>query len=172
MATVGQRWVGFRELHTRLINAIERFVEDDMMTYAAAIAFQMFFSLFAFVIFLIALLGFLQTPGSFDRLVEQAQTVLPGQAAQIVEQVTGQVHEQSSKWLLFFGIIATLWSASSAVRALMHALNAAYHAEPRPTWKRYPLSIFYTIVLTVMIIVAVGPMLVNPQVIGWIADQV
>jgi membrane protein len=172
MARAGQRWVGFRELHKHLIHAIERFVEDDMMTYAAAIAFQMFFSLFAFVIFLIALLGFLQIPSFFDRLVEQSQTVLPGQAAWIVEQVTGQMPEQSSQWLLFFGIIATLWSASSGVRALMHALNTAYHIEPRPTWKRYPLSIFYTIVLAVMIIVAVGSMLIDPQVIGWIADQV
>src|ERR671939_960714 len=100
MATVGQRWVGFRELHTRLINGIERFLEDDMLTYAAAIAFQMFFSLFAFVIFLIALLGFLQIPSLFDQLVDQAETVLPGQAAWIVEQVTGQIHQQSSKWLL------------------------------------------------------------------------
>jgi len=172
MATVGHRWFGFRELHKHLINAIERFVEDDMMTYAAAIAFQMFFSLFAFVIFFIALLGFLQIPSFFDQLVEQAETVLPGHAAWIVEQVTGQIHEQSSKWVLFFGIVAALWSASSGVRALMYALNTAYHVEPRPTWKRYPLSIFYTIVLTVMIIVAVGPMFVNPQVIGWIADQV
>src|ERR687886_393891 len=103
MATAGQRWFGFRELHKHLVKAIERFFEDDMMTYAAAVAFQMFFSLFAFVIFLIALLGFLQIPGFFDRLVEQAQTVLPGQAASIVEQVTRQMPEQSSKWLLFFG---------------------------------------------------------------------
>ena len=172
MARAGQRWFGFRELHKHLINATERFLEDDMMTYAAAIAFQMFFSLFAFVIFLIALLGFLQIPTFFGRLEEQAQTVLPGQAAWIVEQVTGQMPEQSSEWLLFFGIIATLWSASSGVRGLMHALNTAYHVEPRPTWKRYLLSIFYTIVLTVMIIVAVGSVLIGPQVIGWIADQV
>ena len=172
MARAGQRWVGFRELHKHLINAIERFVEDDMMTYAAAIAFQMFFSRFAFVIFLIALLGFLQIPSFFDQLVDQAQTVLPGRAAWIVEQVTGQVPEQSSKWLLFFGIIATLWAASSGVRALMHALNTAYHIESRSTWKRYPLSIFYTIALALMIIVAVGSMLIDPQVIGWIADEV
>ena len=172
MARAGQRWFGFRELHKHLIHAIERFLEDDMMTYAAAIAFQMFFSLFAFVIFLIALLGFFQIPSFFDQLVEQAETVLPGQAAWIVERVAGQMHEQSSKWLLFFGIIATLWSASSGVRALMHALNTAYHVEPRPTWKRYPLSIFYTVVLTVMIIVAVGSVLIEPQAIGWIADQV
>ncbi len=171
MARVEQRWFGFHELHKHLIHAIERFLEDDMLTYAAAIAFQMFFSLFAFVIFLITFLGFLQIPTFFDQLVEQARTVLPGQAAWIVEQVTGQVPEQSSKWLLFFGIIATVWSASAGVRALMHALNTAYHVGPRPTWKRYTLSIFYTMVLVVMITIGVGSMLIDPQVIGWIADQ-
>ncbi len=97
MARAGQRGVGFRGLHKHLINAIERFVEDDMMTYAAAIAFQMFFSLFAFGIFLIALLGVLQIPSFFDQLVDQAESVLPGQGAWIVEQVTRQMHEQSSK---------------------------------------------------------------------------
>ena len=60
--------------------------------------------------------------------------MLPGQATWIVEQVTGQMREQSNKGLLFFGIIATLWSASSGVRGLMHTLNTAYHVEPRPTW--------------------------------------
>jgi membrane protein len=158
-------------LHKHFARAIERFFEDDMLTYAAAIAYQMFFSLFAFVIFLVALLGFLQLPGFFDRLVDQAQTVLPGQATWIVEQVTGQMREQSNKGLLFFGIIATLWSASSGVRGLMHALNTAYHVEPRPTWKRYSVSIFYTIVLAVMIIIAAGSVLIDPQMIGWIADQ-
>src|SRR5919202_959950 len=44
------------------------------------------------------------------------------------------MREQSNKGLLFFGIIATLWSASSGVRGLMHTLNTAYHVEPRPTW--------------------------------------
>ena len=53
----------------------------------------------------------------------------------------------------------------------MHALNTAYHVEPRPTWKRYSVSIFYTIVLAVMIIIAAGSVLIDPQMIGWIADQ-
>jgi membrane protein len=135
-------------------------------------AYLMLFSLYPFLIFLSTLLGILQIPGFFEQLVAQAQSVLPGQAMGIVEQVVGQVREQHSVGLLVFGIIATLWSASAAVRALMHALNAAYHVEQeRPTWKRYPLSIIYAIFLSVLAIAAVGLTLIKTEDMQWISEQ-
>jgi membrane protein len=155
-----------------VFKAIERFGEDDMLTYAAAMAYLMLFSLYPFLIFLSALLGILQIPGFFEQLVAQAQTILPGQAMGIVEQVVGQIREQNSVGLLLFGIIAALWSASAAVRAIMHALNAAYHVEQeRVTWKRYPLSIVYAIFLSIMVIAAVGLTLIKTQDMGWISEQ-
>jgi membrane protein len=173
MTTRGQRKAKLDEIGKSLIKPIEEFIEDDMTTYAAALAYQTLFSLFPFVLFLVALLGFLQIPAFFDWLLDQARTVLPEQAMGIVEQVIGQIRGQSSGGLLSLGIIIALWAASSAVRMLMNALNAAYDvAEDRPAWKRYLLSIFYTIVLAVVIILAVGLMLVGPQVMEWLADQI
>jgi membrane protein len=173
MTTRGQRKAKLGEIGKSLIKPIEEFIEDDMTTYAAALAYQTLFSLFPFVLFLVALLGFLQIPAFFDWLLDQARTVLPEQAMGIVEQVIGQIRGQSSGGLLSLGIIIALWAASSAVRMLMNALNAAYDvAEDRPAWKRYLLSIFYTIVLAVVIILAVGLMLVGPQVMEWLADQI
>ncbi len=171
MTTRGQRRA--KKVGKRLIKPIEEFIEDDMTTYAAALAYQTLFSLFPFVLFLVALLGFLQIPGFFDWLLDQARAVLPEQVMGVVEQAIGQIRGQSSGELLSLGIIIALWVASSGVRMLMNALNAAYDvAEDRPAWKRYPLSIFYTIVLAVVIIVAVGLMLVGPQVMEWLADQI
>jgi membrane protein len=164
--------LGFGKLCRCSIKAIERFGGDDMMTYAAAMAYLMLFSLYPFLISLSALLGILQIPGFFEQLVAQAQTVLPGQAMGIVEQVVGQIREQNSVGLLLFGIIATLWSASAAVRALMHALNSAYHVEQeRATWKRYPLSIVYAIFLSVIAIAAAGLTLIKTQDMRWISEQ-
>lgn len=172
MASVGPLKLDLGKLHKGSIKAIERFGEDDMLTYAAAMAYLMLFSLYPFLIFLSALLGILQIPGFFEQLVAQAQTVLPGQAMGIVEQVVGQIREQNSVGLLFFGIVATLWSASAAVRALMHALNAAYHVEQeRPAWKRYPLSIVYAVLLSVVAIAALGLMLIKTQDMRWISEQ-
>lgn len=161
------------ELGRHFISAIERFAEDDMMTYAAAIAYQLFFSLFSFVIFFISLLGILQIPDFFDQLVDQAQTALPMQGTWIVEQVLGQIRELSSIGVLSFGAVATLWAASAGVRALMHALNTAYHIEQeRQSWKRYPLSILYAALLIIMIVIVVGLLVVSTPEMRWIADQI
>lgn len=166
----GMRNLGFVELGKRSARA---YLEDDMMTYAAALAFRMLFALFPFVIFLVALLGFLKIPGFFDWLLNQLQTVLPQQAMGPLEKVVGQVRDQGRGGLLSFSIIVALWSASVGVRSLMNGLNAAYDVEEeRSAWKRYPLAIFYTITLPAMIIVAAGLMFIGPQVIKWLAGQV
>jgi membrane protein len=170
MRIPGLGGLGLLELSKRSLKA---YLEDDMMTYAAALAFRTLFALFPFVIFLVALLGFLRIPGFFDWLLNQAQTVLPEQAMRQVEQVVGQVRDRGQGELLSFGIIVAIWSASVGVRSLMNGLNAAYDVEEeRPAWKRYPLSILYTVALALMIILAAGLMFVGPQVVGWLAEQV
>jgi membrane protein len=152
----------FKRLFSRrLVRAIEGFIEDDMLTYAAALSYQVFLSLFPFLIFLIALLGSLRIPGFFDWLLDQAQTVLPVEAAGVVEQVVGQVRAQAGGGLVSFGVVVALWSASAAIRMTASALNNAYDVEEeRPVWKTYPLSIIYTVLFAGMIIGAATLMLI------------
>ncbi len=169
MQIPGLRGLGPWEL---MKQSVKGFMEDDMMTYAAALAYQVLFALFPFIIFLLALLGFLNIPQFFDWLRQQAQTVLPQQAMSQVNQVIDQIQTPQGG-LLSFGIILALWSASAGVRMLMHALNVAYDVEEgRPVWQRYLLSIVYTIGLAAMIILGVGLMLLGPQVMGWVANQI
>ncbi len=151
---------------------VKEFSADDMLTYAMALSYQVFFSLFPFVIFVLALLGLLNIPGFFDWLLQQARTVMPSQAAGLVENVIGQVRSQAAGGVLSFGAIVALWSASSAVRMTMHALNVAYDVEDRAAWKKFPLSILYTLVLAVLLIAAVALMLLGPQIAQWFAQQV
>lgn len=165
---------GFRGVPLSTVGkeSVSEFLEDDMMTYAAALAYQVLFSLFPFIIFLIALLGFLQIPGFFDWLVEQARAVLPQDALGQVTEVITEIQHQREGGALSFGIIVTIWVASAGVRSTMNAMNAAYDVrEGRPTWKRYVLSIVYTLGLAIMIVVAVGLMLIGPQVMTWLAQQ-
>jgi membrane protein len=70
------------------------------------------------------------------------------------------------------GAVLALWSASSAVRMAMHALNVAYDVEDRAVWKKFSLSILYTVLLAVLLIAAAVLMLVGPQLATWIAKQV
>jgi membrane protein len=41
----------------RVGRSIKKFSADDMLVYASAVSYQVFFSLFPFIIFLLALLG-------------------------------------------------------------------------------------------------------------------
>jgi membrane protein len=143
-----------------------------MTVYAAALSYQLFFSLFPFIIFLLALLGLLNIPGFFDWLIKQSQTVLPGQASGLMENVAGQIRGQAAGGALSLGAVLALWSASAAVRMAMHALNVAYKVEDRPGWKKFPLSLIYTALLAVLLIAAAVLMLVGPQLATWIAEQV
>ncbi|WP_152222088.1 YihY/virulence factor BrkB family protein [Pseudomonas sp. SCB32] len=151
---------------------VKEFLEDEMPTYAAALAYQGLFSLFPFLLFLIALLGFLHLPEFFDWLRGQADYVLPAQALEQVNPVIDQL-QQRQGGLLSIGIIVALWSSSAAVRSLMTALNAAYDVrEARPAWKRIPLSVLYTFGIVGMLLVIATLMILGPQVMGWIAARV
>ncbi|QLL11993.1 YihY/virulence factor BrkB family protein [Pseudomonas chlororaphis] len=159
-------------LHRVLVRTITEFIDDEMSTYASALAYQMLFSLFPFILFLIALIGFLHLPDFFSWLRLQSELVLPPQALEQVNPVIDQL-QQSKGGLLSVGIVIALYTASAGVRLMMSAMNAAYDVvEKRPLWKRFPLSIFYTIGIAGMLLVAAALMVLGPQVMGWIAAQV
>jgi membrane protein len=152
--------------------SIKDFLDDDMMTYASALSYQVFFSLFPFVIFLIALLGFLRLSRFFDWLRQHAQLLFPEQAMQQVNQVIDELQQQKGG-LLSFGVVFALWTASAAVRATMNAMNVAYDVqEGRPAWKLYPLSILYTLGIAAMMTLSAALLMIGPQAMQWFAQQI
>lgn len=159
-------------LFTILKRTAKGFSDHDLSTYAAALAYRALFSIFPFVLFLMALLGFLNLPAFFDWLREQAALVLPPVAMQQVDPVIDQL-QQSQGGLMSVGIVLALWTASIGVRALMNAMNKVYEVqESRPTWKLFLLSVCYTIGLAVMMLLAAGFMTLGPQIMAWVASQV
>jgi len=159
-------------LHRVMVRTVTEFVDDEMSTYASALAYQMLFSLFPFILFLIALIGFLHLPYFFSWLRLQSELVLPPQALEQVNPVIDQL-QQSKGGLLSIGIVIALYTASAGVRLMMSAMNAAYDVvEGRPVWKRFPLSIVYTVGIAGMLLIAAALMVLGPQVMGWIAAQV
>src|SRR5215212_2525698 len=110
--------IGPLELGKRSIR--KAYLRDDMLMYAAALAFRVFFALIPFLIFVVALLGVLRVPGFFEWLLSKAQNILSKDAV-------GQVRHQARGGFLAFGAVAVaVWYASVAVRLLMTALNVAF----------------------------------------------
>jgi len=155
-----------------LKRSVRAFLDDDMPTYAAALSYSALFALFPFLIFLIALLGFLHIPDFFDWLLEQAQPAMPSDSYSLVESVIRDIQGKSRGGLLSVGILIAIWSASSGIRSVMNAMNVAFGVEEtRSALRRYALSVVYTIGLAALLIASAALMLVGPRAIRWIADQ-
>ena len=148
------------------------FIDDDMPTYAAALSYRALFSLFPFLLSLIAMLSFLNLGNFFTWLREQAALVLPATAQEVIDPVITDL--QSGKNSIFsVAIVVAIWVASNGIRSLMNAMNKAYNVrESRPGWKLYSLSVLYTIGIAIVLLVAAALMVVGPQWIEWMGSWV
>lgn len=170
MRIPGMRGLTVRRLAGRVL---AEFLEDDMLTYAAAMAYHLLIAVFPFIVVLVALLGFLNLEGLFDWLLERSRRALPGEAQRLVAEVVADVRTQNSGGLLSVGIALSVWFASIGMRSAMNALNHAYDTtERRSRLRRYALSVAYTAAFALLVVAATVLMNVGPRVVEWAARLV
>jgi len=165
--TVNTDQIGFFRL---TVQACKAFARHDMSTYAAALAYHILFSLFPFIIFLLAFLSHLNLTEVFIWIENRAQLVFPATAMQQLHQIIGEIQVPKAG-LLSTGAVLSLWLASRGVRALMTALNVVFGAvESRPIWKRIPVSIVFTLGLAAMVVSATLLMTIGPKALQWLSN--
>jgi membrane protein len=159
-----------KDLGRRVMHEIQ---EDDCWGRAAQLAYYFLFALFPFFLVLTTLLGYLPVPNLMDRLMEMLAEMLPGDALRLVQDNVREIVTSQRGGLLSFGILAALWTSSSAITAIVDGLNRAYDVqEGRPYWKVRLIAIVLTVGLSLFIIVSLVLLTFGPQIGGWIADQV
>lgn len=152
--------------------AIRRFSRHDMPTYAAALAFNVLFSIFPFVILLMALASFLDLNWLYDAQQPATPDLLPPHTMRLLVTALHQLRPPHGG-LLSSSAVAALWLAARSMRSLIRALNVAYEAAARrPAWKDYLLSMLYTLAIAVMLTVASVLMAAGPATLQWMARQV
>jgi membrane protein len=162
--------LGFWGLVRRVVAEVQR---DNCAGYAAALAYYFLFALFPFFLFLTALLGYLPIPNLLDRMIAFLAQVMPGEALTLVEDNVRNLVSQQRGGLLSFGILAALWTSSSAVTGISDALNHAYDVEEgRPFWKVRGMAILLTIGLSIFLISSIVLLMFGPQIGGWLANLV
>jgi membrane protein len=156
---------------TELVRRVWREVQDDNCTgQAAQLAYYLIFAVFPFLLFLTTLLGYLPIPNLMERMMAYMARLLPGETVTLLQDTIRQLVTNQKGGLLSFGILATLWSASSAVTAVTDALNRTYDVrEGRPFWKVRGVAILLTIGFSVFIVSSMVLLIFGPQLGGWIA---
>ena len=127
--------------------------EDQIFTGAAALSYYLLFAIFPGMIFLLTLLPYLPIENLQQVAMSFFREVLPGNAAETVQGVVLEITTQKRSGLLSFGLLLTLWSASTGLAAVMDELNATYDVrETRPFWKTRSIALLLTVFFALLTI--------------------
>lgn len=121
----GWRWLG------RAMQVQRRFAELNGNNIAAAVALQVFLSIFPLLLVAAAVVGFLQSGSSADvaqRLVNNFG--LEGTAAETLKEAVGTATE-SRKASSVLGLLTLAWSALGVTSALQYAYNQSWQTNGR-----------------------------------------
>ncbi len=134
-----------------LTAAVRRYFVHDVGRQAAALAYYLLFTIFPFLIFVSSLLGLLRL--DVEGILRSLSSLLPLEVLELVGTYLVYVSETSSRTMLWFSLVFTIYFPMRASDCLMQAVRRAYHL-PRP---RNPIVYRFKVLLyTVFLLVAIA----------------
>jgi membrane protein len=140
---------------------------DDTFGQSAQLSYYFLFAVFPLLLMLTTAFGLLAKVGSeaYENLVSYAREVLPYNAFELVITTMKEISSGAGGAKLSFGLLASLWAASSGMSALMDGLDRAYEVKAtRPWWKARIFAIGMTLLLSVFVITAILLMLYGSRI--------
>jgi membrane protein len=149
----------------------EAVFHDNCFGMAAQLAYYFLFALFPALLVFIAIASFFPLATLVDDTVRLFGPFAPPEVLAIV---TGQLRRLSNGdqgGLITVGMVAAIWSSSTAMTAVCDTLNRAYDVDEGRSWWRVRLiAIALTFGVALFVLVATALVLAGPTVAGYLAD--
>lgn len=130
---------------------IRRYSAHNLSTISAYISYYWVLAFFPFLIFVISILTYTNLPTGI--FMEYVAKVIPNALVPSVESTINQFIKYRSTTLLSVGGLVTLWTAGTAVNALIRGIHNAYHSTyVRPFITSRLIAIGYTVLLALLLI--------------------
>ena len=128
---------------------ITRVFEHGIMSRGAELAYYFLFSFLPLIIFVAALISAMKIDiSSFAGL----EKLIPQDVLSIISEYYHYIFGAKNTGLMVSGLGLSVYFSSAAVRSLMRGLDVAYHVkENRPFIRKLIMSIFFAIILLLMI---------------------
>lgn len=137
-----------RTIHKTLTNVIEH----DVSKSAAALTYNLLFALFPLLIFVSNLLGLLDL--NVASITAALLPIMPDDVVYLLESYLNHITDNSSRVLLWFSLVFTVWFPMRAVKGLMDDVRLAYGLGKPAKPVFYTIrQLIFTIVFLVFIIV-------------------
>src|SRR5688572_27092773 len=147
--------------------------EDNLTTWAAALAYSWLFAVFPFLIFLLSLLPYLPERAKDSAKKEVYEFMvsanLPRPAVDTIWNNVEMVLNQPKQGLLGIGLLLTIWGASGGMNMTISALDRCYELDyGRPFYRQRPLAVALTLVAAMLVISLVVLLPVGTIAIAWL----
>jgi membrane protein len=146
--------------------------EHEADLAAAGLAFYGLLGFFPALLAIVSIYGLVADPASVEAVLRSLARALPVSAREIVlSGLTGFVKRPSESLGLSvgLGLLAVLWSASSAMSVLVRAINIAYGIrERRNFFARRGMAVIYTLVGVVSVSIVVPVVTVLPKLLHFL----
>ena len=150
----------------------QRFLDNDLSGIAAELSYYFLFSIFPFLVFLVALAAYLPLQVAVQEALSRMSAVMPKEAMGIIqEHMNGLVNQQRPR-LLSVGVLITIWGASRGVNAFLSGLNVAYSVkDKRSYFKVQAIAVAMTLASLLLVFVAFALIILGGKVGFYIADH-
>jgi membrane protein len=147
---------------------VDAFVENDLLTYASAISFQILSSIVPFLLFGFGLLGFLQLEDAWSReLAPTVRSSVSAPAFAFADEVIRTALTSRQLFWITAGFLIALWEVSGAVRAVMGAINRVHGIETRRSWgRRMGVSTLLALAIGACWLAAIAVVVITPVLFG------
>ncbi|MCX5784522.1 MAG: YihY/virulence factor BrkB family protein [Elusimicrobia bacterium] len=140
---------------------------------AAELGFYFLYSLFPFLIFLGAVAGYFPIASNPEKILRLMKEFLPDYLFTMAGPAVLDLLFKPRKLLAAGTLILAFWSASSAVSALMAALNRIHCVQERRSyWRTKGISLLLTTALIGVILTAVMALVMGPIVRNWLIAEI
>jgi membrane protein len=160
--------VDARRLAPEVIDAFRR---NGLINFAAAISFLILLALVPFLLFLLALLGFLQLEEVWrDEVAPEVRDSVSEAAYRLLDDTATRVLTEKQAWWVTAGFALALWEVAAATRVTMTALDRIYGFGRRRSFRELlPRSLGLGLAMGVALVAAVAVVRFVPLLTGEVA---
>lgn len=160
---------------TTLARRVFARVRDDRITdQSAKLSFYFLLSAFPLVYFLTALLGLVlsRSEAAVAQLQAALAAVAPAAAAALIDTTVKEIAQGADGLALSLSLLATIWTSSRGMVAIIEGLNVAYEVRQyRSWWHRNLLAVALTLAFCSFLVVALSLLIYGARGVQWAGAQ-
>lgn len=146
-------------------------MEGAITTRASSLAFNFFLAFFPSIIVFLTLIPYIPVTGLQETLMELLNVVLPPSTNEITFNALDDIINNTRGGLLSIGFLLALYFSTNGINSLIEAFNASYHIrENRPIIQQRILSLGLTLLLSFMLIIAMGLIIFGKFVVSYLTE--